>query len=121
MTPEIEPTNQTRKELPDMAKNELADGARLNEAIDKMPKYKRDRLTQAAKELLAREVAPSMKLEMKDDLLSIGLEGEDLATFIRLSGLRLSSGQNTPLEATDERFHFPNDFGKNEVTHGRDR
>ncbi|MCC1481067.1 hypothetical protein [Roseibaca sp. Y0-43] len=97
MTPEIEPTKPIRKELPDMANDELTDDARLNEAIDKLPKEKHDRLAQIAKDMLARDVAPSMKLEMKDDVLSIGLESDDLATATLL--------QMADIGTRDQDFH----------------
>lgn len=80
-----------------MANDELADDARLNEAIDKLPKEKRDRLAQIAKDMLARDAAPSMKLEMKDDVLSIGLESDDLETATLL--------QMADIGTRDQDFH----------------
>lgn len=61
-----------------MAKDELNEQRRLSEANNEMPEAQRDRVAQVAEEMLARQTAPSMKLKLKNDVLSIGLDCQDL-------------------------------------------
>ena len=72
-----------------MAKNEVTSETRLNDAIDKLPAAQRDKLTQIAKDMLARQVAPSMKLALKDNVLTIGLDCEDveIATLLQMADM----------------------------------
>ena len=72
-----------------MAKNEVTSETRFNDAIDKLPAAQRDKLAQIAKDMLARQVAPSMKLGLKDNVLTIALDCEDveIATLLQMADM----------------------------------
>lgn len=72
-----------------MAKNETKSDPRLGDAIDNLPDAQRDRLAQIAKDMMNRQAAPSMKLKLKDGVLSIALDSDDLevATLLQMADI----------------------------------
>jgi len=77
-----------------MAESEIKSGSRLSDAIDKLPYAKRDRLNQIAKDMTNRQAAPSLKLELKDGVLIIGLDSDDLeiATLLQMADMGTIDG-----------------------------
>lgn len=71
-----------------MAKNEITKSD-LDEAIEKLPPAQRDRLTQIAREMQDRHVAPSMKLEAQDGVMNIKLDAEclEVATLLQMADI----------------------------------
>jgi hypothetical protein len=62
---------------------------RTLDATDRLPVAQRERLTQIAKAMLDRVAAPSMQLKLKDEVLHIGLDCDDLeiATLLQMADM----------------------------------
>lgn len=74
-----------------MTSKELLDATRMKDAVAALPKDKRDKLAQIAAHILAKDTAPSMKLEMKAEGLSIGYVCDDVATAMLLQMIEMGT------------------------------
>lgn len=80
-----------------MEENQVAADPQHDKAFDSLPPAQRERVMQIAKAMRARQTAPPMKLTLKNDVLEIGLEGDDLflATLLQMADIG----------TTDSEFH----------------